>query len=157
MPGFNELTIGYRNQPNGFPQLTPQGVVAIAQGGTNAKTAVLALVALGIDATAAEINTACDGILATALEINTICDGVLTNLIYFNPASIAAGAYLATDFSITGAALGDQVLIGAAVDVVDLIVSATVTATNMITLVLYNPTSGAIDLASSTWKFKVIK
>lgn len=121
MTGFLDETTGYRNQPHGFPQLTNNGVVAVAQGGTN-------------------------GLITKILNYSAT----------FDPASIAAGAFLATDFTVAGAAIGDMVLIGAGVDVVDLIVSATITAADTLTLTLYNPTASAIDLASSTWNAKVV-
>ena len=69
----------------------------------------------------------------------------------WNPGSIAASGYLAQDFTVIGATLGMSAQAGAGVDVTDLIVSATVTAANTVTVVLFNPTAGAIDLGSSTW------
>lgn len=70
----------------------------------------------------------------------------------WDPGSIAASGYLAKDFTVLGAALGMVAQAGAGVDVTDLIVSATVTAANTVTVVLFNPTVGAIDLASSAWR-----
>uniref|UniRef100_A0A6H1ZZR4 Major tropism determinant N-terminal domain-containing protein n=1 Tax=viral metagenome TaxID=1070528 RepID=A0A6H1ZZR4_9ZZZZ len=74
----------------------------------------------------------------------------------WDPASIAASGYLAQDFVCPGAALGMVASVGAGVDVTDLVVSATVTAANTVTVTLFNPTVGAIDLASSTWNIMVI-
>lgn len=73
-----------------------------------------------------------------------------------DPASIGAGAELSTDLTVTGAALGDFVLFSAGVDLTDLNVSAFVSAADTVTINLGNATAGAIDLASSTWKVKVI-
>jgi hypothetical protein len=74
----------------------------------------------------------------------------------FDPASIAAGAELSSDFTVTGAAVGDFVMVAPGVDLTDLNMSAFVSAADTVTVNLGNATVGAIDLASSTWKFKVI-
>ena len=61
--GFLEDTTGYRNQPHGFPQLNKDAVVDIAQGGTNAKTALAAVTSLGFTASAAKISGVCNELL----------------------------------------------------------------------------------------------
>ena len=81
---------------------------------------------------------------------------VYTSASTVNPASIAAGAELGVDVTVTGAALGDFALAAIGVDVVDLNVSAQVTAANTVTVTLGNATAGAIDLASSTWNVVVL-
>lgn len=68
-----------------------------------------------------------------------------------DPASIAGGAELSGTVTVTGAALGDLVLVGPGVDLQTLILSATVISANTVEWVLMNETAGAIDLASSTW------
>jgi len=70
----------------------------------------------------------------------------------WDPGSIAADAQVSNDFTVLGAALGMVANAGAGVDVVDLVVSVTVTAADVVTVVLSNATAGAIDLASSTWR-----
>lgn len=60
---FLEDTTGYRNQPHGFPQLNDDAVVDIAQGGTNAKTALDAVTSLGFTASAAKISNRCNELL----------------------------------------------------------------------------------------------
>ena len=74
----------------------------------------------------------------------------------WDPASLADGVQESKDFAVTGAALGDFVLIGAGVDVQDILVTAVVTATNVVTVTLANQTGGTLDLASSTWRVLVI-
>ena len=96
------------------------------------------------------------GITATAAEINTVCDGVLTGSAVWNPGSLIAGAQESKDITVTGAALGDFVLVGAGVDVVDIAVSGVVTATNTVTITILNETAGTVDLGSSTWNVMVI-
>ena len=115
-----------------------------------------ALTKLGITATAAEINAALDGITAGYAEINTVCDGVLTGSAVWDPGSLNDATQESKDFTVTGAALGDFALVGAGVDVTDLIVSCVVTATNTVTVTIANETGGAVDLASSTWNVMVI-
>ena len=70
----------------------------------------------------------------------------------WNPGNLVAGAQEAKDFTVLGAELGMIASAGAGIDVVDLIVSATVTAQNIVTVVILNHTAGAVDLASSEWK-----
>jgi len=93
------------------------------------------------------------------LTVSTSRGVALTGATSFtwDPASLADGAQEAKDVTVTGAALGDFVLVGAGVDVTDLLVSATVTATNTVTVVIANETGDAVDLDSSTWYVEVIQ
>ena len=75
----------------------------------------------------------------------------------WDPGSIANGAEEAVDLTVYGAALGDFVIPSFTVDVADLALSASVTATNTVTLVLSNNTGGSVDLASGTAAALVIK
>lgn len=69
----------------------------------------------------------------------------------FNPGTIADGAFVAQDFTVLGATLGMSATAGAGVDVVDCLISATVTAANTVTVVIQNETGGSVTLGSSTW------
>ena len=64
--------------------------------------------------------------------------------------SIADGDELAEDVTVTGAALGDFAVASMSIDVTDLIITASVTAANVVTVVLSNNTGGAINLGSGT-------
>ncbi len=88
--------------------------------------------------------------------VEVFADTVINHSEVIDPASIAAGEELDTDLTVTGAALGDYAMVSIGVDVTGLIVSAQVTAADTVTVTLANATVGAIDLASSTWKAKVI-
>jgi hypothetical protein len=68
----------------------------------------------------------------------------------FNPANAATGSgtFSATDVVVTGAALGDVVLVSFSLDAVDTVVTAAVTAANTVTVVVLNNTAGAVDLAA---------
>lgn len=75
----------------------------------------------------------------------------------WNPSSIASGAEEAKEITVTGAALGDVVLLSASIDVADLALVGAVTAANTVTAQLLNNTGGAVDLGSFTLKALVIK
>ncbi len=75
----------------------------------------------------------------------------------WNPAAILDGDMEAKDITVTGAALGDQVLVSASIDVTDLQLTGTVTATDTVTAVLSNSTGGSVDLGSFTATALVIK
>lgn len=78
-------------------------------------------------------------------------DGSVT----WDAAAILDGDMESKDITVTGAALGDFVLAAMGVDVVDLGVSAQVTATNTVTVTLLNNTGGSVNLASTTCYVRV--
>jgi len=140
---INERLRGALNQPAGLGQLNDSKVLPVTQGGTEANNAPDALVNLGLT--------------ATVTEINNVCDGVIKASAVWDPASVAASGYLAADFTIAGVAVGDECLVSAGTDVLDLVVSSGVTALNTVTIVIFNPTIAAIDLVSSTWHAIIFK
>jgi len=82
-------------------------------------------------------------------------ESLLTGTVYnatlavANLTSIAAQTKLATDVTVTGAALGDFCLVTIDVDCLDLVITATVTAANTVTVVMANlEASTAVDLAA---------
>lgn len=74
-----------------------------------------------------------------------------------DPASLADGAGASTDVTVTGAAIGDFVLVAPGVDVVDLLVDARVTAANTVTIRVQNESGTGANLASSTWNIMVLR
>ena len=73
-------------------------------------------------------------------------------------ASAAAGAAASVDIAVAGAELGDLVLIAPALDTADAILSAQVTAADVVTAtVVANSTSGTEDFASQTLTGVVLK
>lgn len=70
--------------------------------------------------------------------------------------SVADQAEVAAEVTVTGAALGDFAMVSMGVDVADLLVSASVTAANTVTVTFGNLTTGAIDLASTTIRVLVL-
>lgn len=102
-------------------------------------------------------NLAADSIyLGAAGSEVALATSVLNGSATLDPASIAAAATATATITVTGAAVGDYVLVAPGVDLAGLVMTASVTSADTVTVVLYNPTAGGIDLASSTWKAKVI-
>lgn len=71
---------------------------------------------------------------------------------------IAAGAVIALSLTVTGAAPGDAVAIGAPAALEGFLLwSGRVSAVDTVTIRLYNPTIGAIDPIAATWRATVFK
>lgn len=68
----------------------------------------------------------------------------------YDAPSIAASGTTTTTVTVTGAALGDQARVTFGVDLGGLVMTAYVSAVDTVTVVLFNPTAGAIDLDSTT-------
>lgn len=76
----------------------------------------------------------------------------------YDPPSLIAGAGdTSSGITVTGAVLGNYVLVAAPYDLQGITVTAYVSAANTVKIRLYNGTAGTIDLASGTWKVRVIK
>lgn len=69
--------------------------------------------------------------------------------------SIDDGNEESGDIAVVGAALGDFAMASLAIDTIDLTLTATVTATDVVTVVLGNFTGGALDLGSTTLTVRV--
>lgn len=82
--------------------------------------------------------------------------GMLTGSATWDAGSIADGDMESKDITVAGAALGNFVLASLGVDVVDLGVSAQVTAANNVTVTLLNNTGSAVNLASTTVRVAVL-
>ena len=87
------------------------------------------------------------------LHINQMLPGSVA----WDAGSIADGDEAAKDITITGAALGDYVLVSAPYDLQGITYSGYVRAANAVRIRLQNETGGTIDLASGTWKVVVSK
>ena len=74
----------------------------------------------------------------------------------WNAASIADGDEVAVEVTVPDAKLGDFAFASLGVDIADAQLSADVTAANTVTCVLSNSTGGAVDLASTTLRVKVV-
>lgn len=75
----------------------------------------------------------------------------------WDPGSLADGAGETTEvFGCTGAALGDYVLVGAPYGLQGITVTGYVSATNTVQVRAQNESGAVIDLASGTWRVRVI-
>lgn len=69
----------------------------------------------------------------------------------WDPASVAVGGSTSTTVTVVGAAVGDKVLVSLdTMGANDLMISAHVQATNVVRVVLFNPSSAAVDVTSGT-------
>jgi hypothetical protein len=62
-----------------------------------------------------------------------------------------------TTLTVTGAAVGDEVVVSPSMPSAGVIVAGDVTSANTVTLRAHNTSSGTIDPASTTFRVKVIK
>lgn len=82
---------------------------------------------------------------------------VYTGTLDLANAATGSGTFASSDVTVTGAALGDFVLVSLGVDTVDAVVAGAVTAANTVTVTLLNNTAGAVNLASTTVRIAVLK
>jgi len=75
----------------------------------------------------------------------------------YDAPSIAAGGTTTTSLVVGGAAIGDRVAVALGVDPSGLVVTGYVSSVSTVTVVLFNPTAGAIDLASTTLTVEVTR
>lgn len=73
-----------------------------------------------------------------------------------DPSSLVDGAGETLSFTVTGAALGDYVMVAAPYDLVDVSVTGYVSAADTVEVRIQNESTATVDLASGTWKVKVI-
>ncbi|WP_373088683.1 hypothetical protein [Zhongshania sp.] len=73
-----------------------------------------------------------------------------------DPVSLVDGAGETLSFTVTGAALGDFVMVAAPYDLQDLTVTGYVSAADTVEVRIQNESTATVDLASGTWKIKVI-
>ena len=95
------------------------------------------------------LRTAVNEVRTTSL--GTILDGSKT----WNPGSLADGAGETTNLTVSGAALGDFVLVAPPVSVSSCLVTGYVSATDTVTIRLQNESGATYDMASGTWRVKV--
>lgn len=81
----------------------------------------------------------------------------INGTVAWDPGNLVDGAGETKSLTVTGAALGDFVLVAAPYDLQDMICTAYVQATDTVEIRLQNETGGDKDLGSGTWKVKVIK
>ena len=77
--------------------------------------------------------------------------------VVWDPDNLVAGAHDAQDVTVTGAALGDYAVASFSLDLTHLDVTASVTATNTVSVIISNHHSSAINVASGTLYVRVFK
>ena len=93
---------------------------------------------------------------STQLGIHSMAVGQVGVEATWNPGSVAAGGKVSTTVTVSGAILGDFVLRSFSLDVQELILTADVSASNTVEVVLANLTGSAVDLASGTLRVAVL-
>lgn len=73
----------------------------------------------------------------------------------YDPPSISANSYVSTTVTVAGAAMGDYAKASFSLDLTGCAISAFVSATNTVTVVIQNLTGGSINLASGTLRVRV--
>jgi hypothetical protein len=108
-------------------------------------------------------NSVCFNNLVEGVGMNPTDNYILGHIeksgtVVWDPGSLDDGVGVTlNDVVVTGAVLGDFVLVSAPYDLQGIVCSASIQATNYVRIRLQNETGGTIDLASGTWKVRVIK
>lgn len=94
-----------------------------------------------------------DTIKTDLTAVRAPLSGLLTGSAVYDAASLADGAGVTSTITVTGAALGDYVVgISCSVDLQGVILVGYVSAANTVSFRLQNETTGAVDLASATYR-----
>lgn len=96
-------------------------------------------------------------LVGTQIGIHSLSVGQLATTATWNPGEVAVGGKVSTTVTVSGAALGDFVLASFSLDLQELTLTASVSATNTVEVVLANNTGSAVDLASGTLKVLVLQ
>ena len=81
----------------------------------------------------------------------------LEETVTLDPTSLVTDTEATMTATVTGAALGDFVIIAPPYDLQGIMVTGYVSAANTVTIRLRNGTAGTIDLASGEWKIRIYK
>lgn len=134
----------------------PSGVLGIAQGGTGAASASAARTNLG----AAQSGANSDITSLSALTSLTVGGGtplkkLESGTVSIDPGSIAAITRGSQTFTLTGAAVGDVVLMQppGALNTGLFFAGCEVTGVNTVTVYIGNLTAGAIDDGANNWRY----
>lgn len=95
---------------------------------------------------------------ATQIGLHTVAVGQSSFTATWNPASIGALSYEATNVAVPGAAVGDFVMAThAAMLTDDMVISGHVSGPDNVRVILFNPTASPVNLASGTLGVLVFK
>jgi hypothetical protein len=91
-------------------------------------------------------------------QFQSLFDRVTVVTAVIDPVTLDAAETVEVDITgVTGAALGDIVLVGAGVDNAIVAHVTQVTAADTLTITLFGPSTGNVNLASSTWNFVILR
>lgn len=94
---------------------------------------------------------------STQVGIHSFAVGQVKVTATWNPGEVAAGSKVSTTVDVSGASLGDFVLVSFSLDLQELTLTGYVSAANTVEVVLANLTGAAVDLASGTISVLVLK
>lgn len=98
------------------------------------------------------------GMFDRMVKVNSVFRMIGIASATWNPASLADGAgETSAAITLTGAALGDVVLVAPPYDMQGIVFSGYVSAANTLRIRIQNESGGVIDLASGTWKVIVFR
>jgi hypothetical protein len=97
-----------------------------------------------------------DSLLTDITAIRAVLGGVLSGSTTLDVASLADGAGATSTITVTGAALGDFVLVSLGVDLQGISVTGYVSAADTVSVRVQNESGGTLDLASTTVRARVI-
>jgi hypothetical protein len=89
---------------------------------------------------------------------HVVNDMHLDGMLVWNPVSIpVGGTVLSPPVSVPDAAFSDFVLVSAPYSLQGIVATGYVSAIGVVTICLYNPTGGVLDLAVGTWHIRAMK
>jgi hypothetical protein len=103
-----------------------------------------------------QLEAVLDSLLTDITAIRAVVAGILTGSATYDAASLADGVGATTTVTVTGAALGDYVLVSHGVDLAGITVTGYVSAADTVSVRFQNESGGTLDLASSTLRALVL-
>lgn len=103
-----------------------------------------------------QLEAVLDSLLTDVTAIRTVLGGVLTGSAVYDTASLNDAAGATTTVTVTGAALGDFVMVSLGVDLQGISVTGYVSAADTVAVRIQNESGGTLDLASTTIRVRVI-
>lgn len=146
----------YRNElvdPVNYPAT---GTIAVASSGGRVLVQTSGITAVIAAGTITAGNRIIPSGATAGRATSAVGSAILSGSATFDAASLADGAGETTTVTVTGAALGDFVLVSHGVDLQGITVTGYVSATNTVSVRFQNESGGTLDLASSTLRARVI-
>jgi hypothetical protein len=103
-----------------------------------------------------QLEAVLDSILTDMTAVRTVLGGILSGSATYDTASLNDAAGATTTVTVTGAALGDFVMVSLGVDLAGISVTGYVSAADTVAVRIQNESGGTLDLASTTIRVRVI-